>query len=212
MLTGLAGEPLRQAQGALATFDIPVPPPPKPDSPPPARADAAREEAGAVDLAAKPAPVVLPPPTLRLPVSSPRPTADDTAPVTGSAPSAGASATDGTGAGAGGAGDGAGGGGDGRSGVGSLSSEARLLSGNLSRSDYRRIRAFGAPRGQAVLAIEVDADGRLTRCLPFASSGNPALDDELCRLLARTRWQAARDRSGREVPVALRYVATWDRN
>ena len=71
---------------------------------------------------------------------------------------------------------------------------------------------FGAPRGQAVLAIEVGADGRLTRCLPFASSGNAELDQELCRLLGRTRWEPARDRAGRPIPVALRYVATWNRD
>jgi protein TonB len=63
-----------------------------------------------------------------------------------------------------------------------------------------------------VLAIDVGADGRITRCLPFSSSGNPALDAELCRLLGRTRWEPARNRAGAPVPVALRYVATWDRN
>ena len=87
-----------------------------------------------------------------------------------------------------------------------------MLWGNLSRGDYRRIRGFGAPRGSAVLAIDVNAEGRLTRCLSFASSGNPALDAELCRMLARTRWEPARDLDGNPVPVALRYVATWARN
>jgi outer membrane biosynthesis protein TonB len=93
-----------------------------------------------------------------------------------------------------------------------LGQDARLLSGNLTRSDYRRIRSFGSPRGQAVLGIEVSADGRLVRCLPIAGSGNPALDAELCRLLQRTGWEPARDDSGRPVSAALRYIATWERN
>lgn len=214
LLHGLAGEPLRRSVEALTTFDVPLPKPPP--QPVPARDEqpAAEElEAGATDLAAKPAPVVQPPPRVRLPAPTPLPTSDEAAPVTGSAPSAGAGQVAGQGAGAGAGGDGTGGGGSGGSGAGGgLGSEARLLSGNLSRGDYRRIRGFGAPRGQAVLAIEVGADGRPTRCLPFASSGNAALDAELCRLLARTRWAPARDRAGRPIGVALRYVATWNRD
>lgn len=214
LVTGLAGQPLREAAKDLAAFDLPAPPVLTPDPPPPPdeRAAAAREEAGETDLAARPAPVVLPPPATPLPTPNPLPTADDSAPVTGSAPSAGAG-TEGTGRGAGAGGQGSGGGGSGGSGAGSgLSSEARLLSGNLTRGDYRRIRSFGSPGGRAVLAIEVGADGRLTRCQPISGSGNPTLDEELCRLLGRTRWEPARDRSGRPVAVSLRYVATWDRN
>jgi TonB family protein len=62
------------------------------------------------------------------------------------------------------------------------------------------------------LGIDVGSDGRLLRCLTVSSSGNPALDGELCRLLERTRWEPARDRAGRPVTVSLRYVATWDRD
>ncbi|WP_284274611.1 energy transducer TonB, partial [Sphingomonas astaxanthinifaciens] len=119
------------------------------------------------------------------------------------------------GRGANGSGDGTGGGGNGGSGSGpggGLGSNARLVSGNLSRGDYRRIRGYGAPRGQAVLALEVGADGRVSRCQPYSTSGTPALDGELCRLLSRTRWEPARDTAGRPVAVALRYVATWDRD
>lgn len=216
LLTGLAADPLRKASESLATFDVlPPPPPPEPEAPPRPDAPAAEKEAGAPDLDARPAPVVLPPPPVPLPTTNPLPTADDSAPDTAAAPSAGAAAQPGPGRGAGGSGDGLGGGGSGGSGSGSgsgLGAEARLLSGNLTRGDYRRIRAFGSPRGQAVLGIEVGASGRLTRCQAVSSSGNPALDAELCRLLERTRWAPARDRAGRPVPVTLRYVATWDRN
>lgn len=212
LIFGLAGEPVRQAASSLATFDVAPPPPPVPEQPKPLRDDAARDAAGQPDLAAKPAPVILPPPAVRLPITPPLPTADDSAPQTGTAPSAGAAAVDGNGRGAGGSGTGAGGGGMGGSRGGGLGSDARLMSGNLTRRDYRQIRSFGAPRGQATLAIEVDASGRLSRCMPLSSSGNPALDATLCGLLSRTRWEPARDQQGRAVPVSLRYVATWDRD
>lgn len=120
----------------------------------------------------------------------------------------------GVGSGAGGAGDGTGGGGSGGEGTGSgggLASEARLLSGNLTRRDYGRIRDFGSPRGRAVLGLEISAEGRVTGCQPVAGSGSAELDLELCRLLSRTRWEPARDMMGRPVLVTLRYVATWDR-
>ncbi|GAA4000238.1 hypothetical protein [Sphingomonas humi] len=213
LLNGLAGEPLRRVTDSLTTFDVPPPEPPRqPESRREEKSAEAREE-GATDLKASPAPVVQPPPKVPLPTPPTLRTADQSAPAMGTAVSAGAGQVAGTGAGAGAGGEGSGGGGTGGAGSGGgLGSEARLLSGNLSRGDYRRIRGFGAPRGSAVLAIEVGADGRLTRCLPFSSSGNADLDGELCRLLARTRWMPARDRSGREVPVALRYVATWDRD
>lgn len=215
LITGLGGEPLRRVTDSLAAFDVPLPvPPPDPPPPPQPSRNGAREEAGAPDLEAKPAPVVLPPPPQALPTRNPLPTADETATDTSAAPSAGAAAEPGTGRGAGGSGDGLGGGGMGGSGSGDgagLGSEARLLSGNLTRRDYRRIREFGSPRGQAVLALEVSANGRLTRCQPLSSSGNPALDELLCQLLARTRWAPARDRGGRPVQVGLRYVASWDR-
>jgi protein TonB len=214
LISGLAARPIRHVTEALTTFDVTVPPPPPPMIEPPKKAEAAaKREVGAPDLEAKPAPVVLPPPVIPLPQPSPLPTADESAPVTGAAASAGAGQVAGPGRGANGTGSGTGGGGNGGTGAGSgLGSEARLISGNLTRSDYRRIRSFGALRGQATLAIEVSVAGQLSRCMPLSSSGDPALDQELCRLLGRTRWLPARDRNGQAVPVALRYVATWDRD
>lgn len=220
LVSGLAGGRIAKPDDeAISLIDIPPPITPKPEPPPPPPPEespaAAKDEAGAVDLAAAPAPVVVPPPKLPLPTRNPLPTADDTAPVTGSAPSAGAGTTAGEGRGAGGAGTGTGGGGTGGTGTGSgggLGQEARLVSGNLTRRDYRRIRGFGSTQGRAVLAIEVGPSGRVTRCMPLSSSGDATLDAELCRLLGRTGWEPARDRAGRPVAVSLRYVATWDRD
>lgn len=213
LVLGLATDSRRVAERTIATFDVAFPPPEADPPPPPAPEAAAKEPAGPPDLAARPAPVVVPPPAVRLPVSPSIPAAREAAPDTGAAPDAGAASEAGTGRGAGGAGDGTGGGGSGGAGGGrAIGSEARLLSGNLTRGDYRRIRSFGALRGQAVLAIEIGADGRLSRCMALASSGNGALDAELCRLLTRTRWSPARDTGGVPIPVSLRYVATWNRD
>nr|WP_314445989.1 hypothetical protein [uncultured Sphingomonas sp.] len=212
LVLGLAGEPLKRSVEALTTFDVPLPSVPPPEPAPRDQDSAEERDEGATDLEARPAAVVRTPPEVRLPVPPVLRTADEAAPEPGTSPSAGSGSMAGQGQGSGLAGSGAGGGGNGGQGRGGLGSEARLLSGNLSRGDYRRIRGFGAPRGSAVLALDIGADGRVTRCLPVATSGNAALDGELCRLLGRTRWEPARDRGDTPVPVALRYVATWDRN
>lgn len=212
---GLAGEPLRRASESLTTYNVALPEPPlTPPDPSRDRAAAKEREAGATDLEAQAAAIVRPAPQVRLPVPPNLRTADEASPVAGLASSAGAGREAGQGRGAGSGGDGTGGSGSGGSGTGAggPDSQAHLISGNLSRGDYRRIRSFGAPRGQAVLAIEVGPEGRLTRCLPLSSSGNPELDFELCRLLARTQWEPARNRDGEPVAVALRYVANWDRD
>lgn len=216
LISGLAGDPLRRSVEKATNLAFePAPLPLQPDPPPPDdRASAAKEKAGAADLRARPAAVVLPPPA-RVPTRNPLPTSDEAAPDTGSAASAGAAADRGPGRGAGGSGDGTGGGGSGGTGAGSgsgIGQEARLVSGNLTRSDYRRIRSYGSLRGEAVLGIEVGPNGRVIRCSTVSGSGNPGLDFELCRLLARTLWDPARDRSGQPTTVALRYVATWDRD
>lgn len=195
----------------LRTFDVQQDAPP-PEEQQPLPEQAAPENQGAPAREARPAPVVVPAPALPLPVRSDMAVADETAPADGSDRTAGAADQPGAGQGTGGAGSGFGGGGSGGDGAGALGANARLLSGNLTRRDYRRIRSFGSPAGRAVLAITVGAEGRPTACAPLVGSGNPSLDEELCRLLGRTRWSPALDRSGRPVTVTLRYVATWDRD
>ena len=212
VLSGPGRPALEQAVEQFRTFDVRQEAPPPPPPPDPATAAAAPDEAAAPGLRAEPSPVVVPPSPVRLPVPSPVATSEQAAPTEGSNRTAGASDQPGSGTGANGSVSGFGGGGSGGTGAGGLGAEARLLSGNLSRRDYRRIRSFGAPRGQAVLAITVGPEGRLTSCASFTGSGNPELDNELCALLARTRWSPALDRRGEPVSVALRYVATWDRD
>lgn len=200
----------REANEPPATkiFDVALPPsPPPPPPPPPPEKRSADREAGVEGKMAKAAPIVAPPPRIELPAPSPL----TAAPIagTGSAPSAGAG-TMGIGPGAGGAGTGTGAGG---TGVGGIGEDAHLLSGGLSRRDYRRLRAFAAPSGRAVLAILIGPDGRVAQCSTRQSSGDRALDSALCALLQpRMRWSPARDRQGRPLTVGLYYTAVWARD
>lgn len=206
------GEPVtpRLAE-RLRTFDVTQDVPPGPALEP-SRESAAPDDAGAPALESRPSPIVAPPPAVRLPSPDDMAVADEATHVDGTDRTAGAAGQPGIGQGAGGTGSGFGGGSSGGDGAGGLGVGARLLSGNLTRRDYRHIRSFGSPAGRAVLEIEVGPDGRLTACAPLVGSGSPDLDDELCALLSRTRWSPALDRSGRPVSVSLRYVATWDRD
>ena len=161
---------------------------------------------GTAGKKAEPTPVVAPPRRVEVPATPPLPAA----PVAGSGSGSSAGAADaGSGTGAGGSGSGRGAGGDGGGGIGS---EARLLSGGLSRRDYRSLRAYASPEGRALLAIMVGADGRVASCAVRNSSGDPRLDAALCAILQpRMRFAPALDRGGRPITVRAYYVATWDR-
>lgn len=213
LIWGLRGpELVRAAREQLATFNVPLPPPLRPKPPPPRREAAApKQKAGATDLAAKPAPVVLPPPPLPRP--SPLPVAREAGPVTGRDLSAGAGTLAGSGNGAGATGAGAGGGGSGGVGDGGgRGIGARWIGGGLSRGDYRAIRGFAVPAGSAAYAIRVDANGRATDCRPRASSGSAELDGFICDLLLpRLQFEPARDGQGRPRADEITYVANWSR-
>lgn len=195
---------LPEVAGRVRTVLIDIePPPPPPPVPDPGRA---RDEEGVAGKKAEPTPVVAPQPKIVVPAKPPIPAAPIAG--TGSSSSAGA-ASAGSGPGAGGSGTGRGGGGSGGGGIGV---QARLLSGGLTRRDYRQLRGFGPPSGQAVLAIMVGPGGRVESCAIADTSGDAGLDATLCAILQqRMRWAAARDTRGQPIPVRAYYVATWDR-
>ena len=194
---------MHQQPPPTVLIDITPPTPPPPPAQP--RAGRTRDEEGAAGKKAEPTPVVAPP--ARLPAPTPIPAA----PVAGTGAASTAGAADaGAGPGAGGAGNGRGGGGNG-GGIGTL---ARLISGGLTRSDYRSIRglAGGASSGQARLALSIGPDGRVARCSIANSSGNGQVDAALCAIVEpRMRWAAARDTAGNPISVGVYYVATWQR-
>jgi protein TonB len=199
-------QPLPNAIENVRTVLIDIAEPPPPPPPPPPDVGRAAEEEGAAGKKAEPSPVVAPKPRIVVPAPTPLPAA----PVagSGSAASAGA-ASAGSGTGAGGSGSGRGGGGTG----GGIGSDARLVSGGLSRRDYRRLRTASAPSGRAVLGILIGPDGRVSQCSTRESSGDQALDAALCDILQpRMVWAPARDRSGRPLTVGILYTAIWSRD
>lgn len=198
----LALEPTRPAPTVLIDIEPPLPPPP-PIEPQVGRT---RDEQGAAGKKADPTPVVAPEPKIAVPSPQLLPAAQVAG--SGSSPNSGATNA-GTGTGGGGSGNGRGGGGPGGGGIGI---EARLLSGGLSRSDYRSLRRLGASSGAARLAILVGPDGRVARCGVANSSGNAELDRALCAILEpRMRWASARDKAGNPISVQIYYVTTWQR-
>lgn len=183
-------------------IDIALPPPP-----PPPDWGRVREEHGAAGKKAEPTPVVVPAPRVVVPATRPI----TAAPLAGSGRSASAgAAAAGSGPGAGGTGSGGGAGGSG--GAGGIGSEARLLSGGLTRRDYRSLRAYASSAGRALLSIMVGADGHVANCAVANSSGDPNLDAALCAILQpRMHFSPARDTAGQPIAVRAYYVATWDR-
>lgn len=209
LLGGDPSPPPATGQAPTQLIDITVPPPPPPP-PPPKPAQQSDRKAGAPGRKAEPAPIVLPPPRIALPALNPLPAA----PVVGSsrAPTASA-ASAGNGSGADGAGEGRGTGGGGAGEGGGIGEDAQLISGGLTRRDYRYLRSFDAPGGRAILAILVGPDGRVAQCSARQSSGEPALDSALCNMLqARMHWFPARDRGGRALTVGIYYTAVWSRD
>lgn len=198
-LTGLVIKPERRTDDSLKTFDVeqPLPPPPETDLSPIAKS--APAPAG---RKADPSPIVVPP--ARIP--SPQPVA--AAPVAGSGSSTNAGAVaNGTGTGAGGSGYGSGSGGNGTGRTG-----ARLVSGGLGRRDYRQIAAMGSPRGDAELLLLINRVGRVEQCRAVRSSGNPEVDNALCRkLLDRARFAPAREADGSRLYQDVRYFPSWHR-
>lgn len=213
LISGLGVETVRQATETLKSYNIeevPEPPPP----PPPAREETgARQEAAPANLRSKPLPQVAPVP--RIPLPAP-PAAAVSAPETGRDRTAGASDQQGPGTGAGGEGNGFGGGGTGGSGAGAggeVGSPARLVRGMRSRLDNYYLQGFAVNSGSAVLALTIDARGRVERCEVAEGTGSPMLDQELCaRMASRSRWEPALDRNGQPMRVRVRYTATWSRS
>jgi protein TonB len=203
ILSGLNVHSVRQTVERLKTFDINEVPPPPPPPPPRPTPDRAKDKEGATAKKALPTPVVAPPPKIVIPYKPPVVAAPIAS--TGSAATSGA-ATAGAGTGAGGSGTGPGGGGKGDY---SGYTPARMLN-KIPDREYRRISDGRIPRGSAGIAFRVNANGRLTNCRIVRSSGDPAVDSNVCDAATRyLRFSPARDRSGRAITQDMSYTPTW---
>ncbi|MGP1283227.1 MAG: energy transducer TonB [Parasphingopyxis sp.] len=211
LVTGLSVEILRDAGERLnivemREFRSPAPPPESRELPDP------EEEGGAAppDLRAEATPIVAPDPVIRLP--TPPTIAASPDPNQGAASTQGAAETPGPGTGAGGEGTGTGRGAGGTGpGGGALVSRARRIAGDITPRDYPRAASRARIEGTVGARVHVGADGRVTRCVVVASSGNADLDTTTCRLIReRFRYEPARNARGEAVPdVAGREQRWW---
>lgn len=213
LIRALAPDLVRETLGPqISAFEIdtPVPSPP----PSPAQEEAPAQAAGPPEDAAgaqgdpgeraTARAVTAPSPPIPLPSRSAAPRAAST----GSANrSGGADSGDGTGAQGQGTGTGAGGEGQGGGGGGVATQPS------LTRS-ISDVSAFPIPPGgrearvgtRTIVSLDVSAQGRVTGCRIYRSSGFPESDAKVCELAYdQIRFEPARDRVGNPVPARFLY-------
>jgi len=201
LLTGLINHVARPVDDPLQTIVVTELPPPATLPAEPQVKTAPKDEAAPPNLKANPSPVVAPEP--KLPIQSPL----SAAPVAGlgSAVSVGASDVAGPGTGVGGNGSGRGGGG-----TGAGFTPARKIT-KIPDREYRRITALSGSRSGSVgLSIRVGPEGAPADCRIVRSSGNPDVDELMCRLtMTWVRFRPARDPQGRAVSQDVTWYPDW---
>lgn len=215
LLTGLAGDAIRQrVDQGLQLFNLaPSPPPPAKTVPRPKVSKRAEGRAAPPNIRSKATPVVAPTPIVVVPlppppiVAAPKPFAGDQA-TQGAAPRVGL----GTGAGGVGDGTGSGGWGDG-DGDGGDETPPIQRRGRIGDSDFPSdIRDLAETGFEGTVSVRflVGADGRVGECRVTRSSGYRSLDDTTCRLIQRRfRYEPSRDAAGRPVPAWILENHTW---
>jgi protein TonB len=136
----------------------------------------------------------------------------------GNAASSGAADFSGLGQGAGGVGTGFGGGGnggtgdgDGRGGKGEPAvAPPRHIRGKLAYSDVTGVLPEGHGEAGVEVIYAVNPDGRVSDCEAERSSGYPALDLLVCRLIEqRFVFRPAKDRFGRPARAWIAETHSW---
>jgi TonB family protein len=72
-------------------------------------------------------------------------------------------------------------------------------------AEAARVRAQGIATGRFI----VSADGVVRDCVVVSSSGNPALDQRSCVVVARSRFKPGLDKVGRPVASAQVFAVNW---
>lgn len=214
LLMSLANRLRERDQDALtAIATLPLDPPPPevviPDRKP---TPAPEGEAAPPHIRSTPTEIVAPPPPVIL--IPPPPIAVATVAGTEADTSAGAAEVPGPGQGAGGIGDGRGSGGAGDGTGGGLGEDTPPLRirGSLRFSDATRVASWEELIGRKMTTeYIVGVDGRASGCRATRSSGLPAVDAEICRLIeARFRYRPSRDPQGRAVRAGVIMDHSWD--
>lgn len=202
---------LAGADDAVAMFEVPPEPKPKPKvERMPERNTRPSGEAAPPNLRSRATEVVVPKPVVPI-VVQPLVIAAEKA-ADGVQATNGAAEVAGPGTGAGGQGDGFGGGGSG-DGDGAGDPDAtppQQIRGRIRDSDYPEDLADRGIGGSVTVVFLVQTDGRVTECDVDRSSGIARLDALTCRLIReRFRFRPSRDGRGRPVPAYVRETHEW---
>ena len=85
----------------------------------------------------------------------------------------------------------------------------RNLASLVQPSDYPVDALTGGHDGIVVFRVTVDAAGRVSDCVPIASSGHAGLDRQTCAIARRARFTPALGADGNPVPAATIGSLTW---
>jgi protein TonB len=208
LFVGMAVDIGGQADRAIALLDLRVPAAPvrKPrpvERPKPGRAPSRTSPRNLRNAAT---PIVVPPPPVVLPMTSPVIVA--TMAGKGMAQSNGASNLAGPGSGAGGSGTGSGDGGDGDGGG---DTPPRQIRGRLKYSDLPADLVDGGKSFALAVRYDVETDGSVGACAVTASSGSAELDALACRLIReRFRFRPSHDADGRPLVSTIEENHSWE--
>lgn len=198
---------LADPESVMRVFDISQvkPPPPPPPPQPRQQARPKEKEGGSAppNIKSEATPVVAPKPQVVIPPVPQIATSETSR--QGTAPTQGAAPIPGPGTGAGGigtgTGSGAGGSGPGGGGDGGVAYPPRLLTPTLRGRDFDQGLLRSWPRGGDVfVGLRVEANGTVSECKIFRSSGFGQIDSEVCNLAhLRFRFRPALNRYGQPV-------------
>lgn len=192
-------------QSVLKVFDVTNPPLPPPAPPQPVQPTPKQGSSAPKNIKSQATPVVAPKQQFQVP---PVPTIVATAtPRQGAQATQGASDVRGPGTGAGGTGTGDGSGNGIGTGGDAIAERAHLMSPPLSSRDFpfemeQQLASGAAP----FVMFTVLANGRVTNCRIYQSSGDPALDSATCALvISRFVYRPAFNRRGEAVASEMAY-------
>ncbi|MGQ0558274.1 MAG: energy transducer TonB [Sphingosinicella sp.] len=84
------------------------------------------------------------------------------------------------------------------------------LASYVGDGDYPFTAIRNNEQGVVYFALEVSAEGRVSRCHITRSSGSQALDNQTCHIMMRhARFDPARDEAGNPVPDIVQSRITW---
>lgn len=204
-----ADDIVRSAVSNINVISIALPPPVAEDDKPKVAAPEPQGAASAANLKKASAPREAPKRIVKVPAKVALPAAPNAG--KGQENDAGAANTPGAGSGAGGVGSGFGSGNNGEgTGGGGIAARAKLVRGRITNADYPPSARAARQGGTVATHLNVDTDGRVSKCRVIKSSGNADIDAITCRLIEqRFRFEPARSKAGQPIADVTGWQQTW---